>query len=91
MKDIKTKLSIVYNELWPHSEKPSCKGKVLEDSVCSSSDLDFLLSEAKDSFKIEEDRMKQVEQKANISIGITGVIATIIASLFPVLLEKRIY
>lgn len=85
MKDIKTKLSIVYNELWPHiakSEKPSCNEKVLEGSVCSSSDMDFLLSEAKDSFKIEEDRMKQVEQKANISIGITGVIATVIASLF---------
>ena len=71
-------------ELWPHityvyKNEPK---KISSDFISRQSDLDLLLEEARSFYNSEIDRMKQVENKASIGLGITGILSTIITLLF---------
>lgn len=71
-------------ELWPHityvyKNEPK---KVSSDFISRQTDLDLLLEEARGFYNSEIDRMKQVENKASIGLGITSILSTIITLLF---------
>ena len=71
-------------ELWPHIKNvyKNEPKKVSSDFISRQSDLDLLLEEARISYNSEIDRMKQVENKASIGLGITSILSTIITLLF---------
>ena len=71
-------------ELWPHityvyKNEPK---KVSSDFISRQTDLDLLLEEARGFYNSEIDRMKQVDNKASIGLGITSILSTIITLLF---------
>jgi len=71
-------------ELWPHityvyKNEPK---KVSSDFISRQTDLNLLLEEARGFYNSEIDRMKQVENKASIGLGITSILSTIITLLF---------
>lgn len=74
----------ILDVIWPHltGKGTPKRPDVTEKDISRWADLDLLLKEARLSYNSETDRMKQVESKGSIGIGLTGFISTIVVAFF---------